>query len=105
MKPPKFNIFFYHKLQYLKGCACLNWFAILIKIDEVVEDGAFLPKYMANHYLSWNVSKRLNIGLFESVVWNNANDRGFDINYLNPLILFRAIEFETGQDAGNARTR
>ena len=30
--------------------------------DEVVEDGAFLTKYMANHYLSWNVSKRLNIG-------------------------------------------
>ncbi|WP_411766743.1 gliding motility protein RemB [Winogradskyella sp. A3E31] len=70
--------------------------------DEVVQDGAFLTKYMANHYLSFNVSKRLNIGLFESVIWNNANDRGFDVNYLNPLIFFRAVEFETGQDAGNA---
>ena len=26
----------------------------------------------------------------------------FDINYLNPVIFFRAIEFETGQGAGNA---
>jgi hypothetical protein len=69
---------------------------------EVTEDGAFLTKYMANHYLSWNVSKRLNIGLFESVMWTNTNDRGFDINYLNPLIFYRAIEFETGQGAGNA---
>ena len=33
---------------------------------------------------------------------SNTNDRGFDVNYLNPIILFRAIEFETGQGAGNA---
>ncbi len=69
---------------------------------EVTEDGAFLTKYIANHYLSWNVSRRLNIGLFESVIWTNSNDRGFDVNYLNPVIFYRAIEFETGQDAGNA---
>ncbi len=69
---------------------------------EATIDDAFLTKYMANHYLSWNVSKRLNIGLFESVVWTNSNERGFDINYLNPIIFFRAIEFETGQGAGNA---
>ncbi len=69
---------------------------------EVQEDGAFLTKYMANHYLSWNVSKRLNIGLFESVLWDASNGRGFDINYLNPIIFYRAIEFQLGQDSGNA---
>ena len=69
---------------------------------EVVVDDAFLTKYMANHYLSWNVSKRLNVGLFESVMWADTNGRGFDVNYLNPIIFFRAIEFETGQGAGNA---
>lgn len=70
--------------------------------DAAVVDKAFRTKYIANHYLSWNVSKRFNLGLFESVIWENTNDRGFDINYLNPLIFFRAIEFETGQGAGNA---
>lgn len=70
--------------------------------DAVVEDKAFLTKYMATHYLSWNVSKRLNIGLFESVLWTDTNGRGFDINYLNPIIFFRAIEFESGQGSGNA---
>ncbi|MCC1483010.1 gliding motility protein RemB [Winogradskyella immobilis] len=89
-------------LKFWKIKYTSTWLFLRDVRDEVVEDGAFLPKYMANHYLSWNVSKRLNIGLFESVVWNNANDRGFDVNYLNPLIIFRAIEFETGQDAGNA---
>ncbi|MFV9552333.1 gliding motility protein RemB [Algibacter sp. PT7-4] len=70
--------------------------------DEVEEDKAFLTKFIANHYLSWNVSKKLNIGLFESVLWTNSNNRGFDVNYLNPIIFYRAIEFETGQGAGNA---
>lgn len=69
---------------------------------EVLEDGAFRTKYVANHYLSWNVSKRLNLGLFESVLWQNSNNRGFDVNYLNPIVFYRAIEFQTGQDAGNA---
>jgi hypothetical protein len=69
---------------------------------DVVNDKAFLTKYMANHYLSWNVSKKFNLGLFESVLWTNSNDRGFDVNYLNPIIFYRAIEFETGQGAGNA---
>lgn len=69
---------------------------------EVEQDKAFLTKYMANHYLSWNVTKKLNIGLFESVLWTNSNNRGFDVNYLNPIIFYRAIEFETGQGAGNA---
>ena len=69
---------------------------------EVKEDGAYLTKYMATHYLSWNVSKRFNLGFFESVVWSKSDNRDFDINYLNPIIFYRAIEFETGQSAGNA---
>ncbi len=69
---------------------------------EVTEDGAFLTKYMANHYLSWNVTKRLNLGFFESVIWSDDNNRGFDFNYLNPIIFYRAIEFSTGSRAGNA---
>ncbi|WP_066223574.1 gliding motility protein RemB [Formosa haliotis] len=69
---------------------------------EVTVDKTYLTKYMSNHYLSLNITKRLNIGLFESVVWSNTNDRGFDVNYLNPIIFLRAVEFETGQGAGNA---
>ena len=69
---------------------------------EVTADGSFRTKYIANHYLSYNVTERLNIGLFESVVWQNDNDRGFDFNYLNPVIFYRAIEFSTGSRGGNA---
>ena len=69
---------------------------------EATVDGAFATKYMATHNLSWNVTKKLNLGFFESVLWADTNNRGFDINYLNPVIFYRAIEFSTGSRAGNA---
>ena len=70
--------------------------------EEVTDEGTYATKYMANHYLSWNVSKRLNIGLFESVVWANTNDRGFDVNFVNPIIFYRAVEFSSSSKSGNA---
>lgn len=73
-----------------------------VRPEATDAEGAYLSKYMATHFLSWNATKRLNIGLFESVIWAKTDNRGFDISYLNPIIFYRAIEFETGQDAGNA---
>jgi hypothetical protein len=79
-----------------------TWMSLRDVRPEVTADGSFRTKYIANHYLSYNVTKRLNIGLFESVIWQNDNDRGFDFNYLNPVIFYRAIEFSTGSRGGNA---
>lgn len=62
----------------------------------------YTTKYMANHYLSWNATKRLNIGFFESVVWTNTNDRGFDVNFVNPIIFYRSVEFSSSARSGNA---
>ncbi|WP_340200395.1 gliding motility protein RemB [Ascidiimonas sp. W6] len=78
------------------------WMSLRDVRGEATEDGAFLTKYVASHYLSWNVSPKLNVGFFESVIWDRRNDRGFDLNYLNPLIFYRFIEFSTGSRAGNA---
>lgn len=69
---------------------------------EVTFDRTYATKYMANHYLSWNASKRLNIGFFESVVWANDNGRGFDASFLNPIIFYRSIEFTSSARSGNA---
>lgn len=54
--------------------------------SEVTADDSFRTKFMTHHYLSWNATKRLNIGLFESVLWQDDNQRGFDFNYVNPVI-------------------
>ena len=65
-------------------------------------DGVNLRKYVGIHHLSYNVTKKLNIGLFETVISNNENNNGFDINYFNPIIFYRAVEFNRGSKGGNA---
>lgn len=66
----------------------------------LTEGEAYSTKFIALHHLSWNVNKRLNIGLFEAAIWNNEAERGFDISYLNPLLFYQMVEFSTGTDAG-----
>ena len=68
---------------------------------ELTVDGAYKQKFMSLHYLSWNVTKKFNLGLFETVIWDDTNGRGFDVNYLNPIIFYTAVEFSTGSRAGN----
>ena len=51
-------------------------------------------KYAAIHHLSMNVTKWLNIGLFEGVVFGRRNR--FDFQYLNPVIFYRHIEGSIG---------
>lgn len=58
-------------------------------------------KYVAMHHLSYNVTKRLNIGFFESVVFGRGDTAsngsyGFELNYLNPLIFYRSVESYMG---------
>jgi len=70
--------------------------------DAVTVDRTYATKYMANHYLSWNATKRLNIGFFESVIWTNTNNRAFDLNFVNPIIFYRSVEFSSSSRSGNA---
>lgn len=49
------------------------------------------PKYMAFHHLNVNITKKLNVGIFESVMFGNRKI-GFDPNYINPVIFYRFVE-------------
>ncbi|MFN8273948.1 MAG: energy transducer TonB [Flavobacteriaceae bacterium] len=69
---------------------------------EFTADRTYASKYMANHYLSWNATKRLNLGFFETVIWANTNGRGFDMSFFNPIIFYRSVEFASSAKSGNA---
>lgn len=69
---------------------------------DVTVDGSYATKYMASHYLSYNISKRINIGLYENVVWAKSENRGFDASFINPIIFYRAVEFNSSSKSGNA---
>ncbi|MBC8266988.1 MAG: hypothetical protein H8E84_08500 [Flavobacteriales bacterium] len=85
------------KLQYT------NLYAEMQDINYFENNGldnydqlGYAKKYMSAHYLSVNVNSNLTISIFESVIWraNHApGARGFDVNYLNPIALFRPLEF------------
>ncbi|MBL0046446.1 MAG: hypothetical protein IPP33_19245 [Flavobacteriales bacterium] len=56
-------------------------------------------KFTSMHYLSWNALKRLNVSIFEAIVWQDNDPnyrRGFDVNYLNPVLFYRPTEFSLG---------
>ncbi len=51
-------------------------------------------KYAAMHHLDIGVTKWLNIGLFEGVIFGRKDH--FDFGYLNPIIFYRSIELQNG---------
>lgn len=54
-------------------------------------DDRYPQKWFAMHRLGANIGKRLNIGIFESVMMNQ-----FSVNYLNPIIFYRWVEHQLG---------
>ncbi|MEZ4737847.1 MAG: hypothetical protein R2818_00415 [Flavobacteriales bacterium] len=78
----------------------VNLFSMMDDIRKA--DGVpsnFQKKFSSMHYLSWNASKRLNFSVFEAIMWSNGDEtypRGFDVNYLNPIIFYRPVEFQLG---------
>lgn len=60
----------------------------------------FPPKYLAMHRLGINLTPRIQLGLFESITYGDESGQ-FDLNYLNPIVFYRAIE-QQGGSTGNA---
>ncbi|HRE73408.1 MAG TPA: hypothetical protein PK798_07070 [Flavobacteriales bacterium] len=59
----------------------------------------FRRKYATTHFLNWNISRRFSLGIFETVVWQAKDsllNRQFDVNYLNPFVFFRPVEYAQG---------
>ena len=77
----------------------LKYEMLWLKINDIESNSgnkAFQEKYAAIHYLSYNITDRLNIGFFEAIVWrgkDSTQNRGFDPSYLNPIIFLRPVEF------------
>lgn len=66
-------------------------------------DGIQNKKFGTFHYLIFQPVDGLEIGLFESIIWRGGvdslgNSRGFDFNYLNPVIFYRPVEFGLGSE-------
>ncbi|NND07520.1 MAG: hypothetical protein HKN87_14175 [Saprospiraceae bacterium] len=69
-------------------------FGELLRPKRDVGDQLLPKKYFAAHYLNLQVTKNLDIGLFETVVF--ARENQFELQYFNPLILYRTVEGSIG---------
>ncbi|RLD82827.1 MAG: hypothetical protein DRJ10_04635 [Bacteroidetes bacterium] len=86
------------KFKYIWMVGALN------DVDTQKNQNYLYSKLQFSHYLSWNATKWLNFNFFESIISNPVDSMGvryFNVNYLNPVIFFRPIEF-AGGSADNA---
>lgn len=63
-------------------------------------NNGFRQKYSFTHYLDWNMFGRWSVGLFENVTqaaWRKTGEsRNIDLEYVNPFVVFRPCEFNSG---------
>ncbi|RFM26582.1 hypothetical protein DXN05_18575 [Deminuibacter soli] len=65
-------------------------FAELTSAFKSGPDSIRPKKYMALHHITFQAFKWLNLGLYENIMFNRSN--GYELNYLNPVIFYKAIE-------------
>lgn len=73
-----------------------NIFAELapISVNSIPSDVLLPKKYTATHYLAFLPNPKFEVGLFETVVF--GREKFFELQYLNPIILYRAVEHSLG---------
>ena len=62
-------------------------------------------KHATIHFLDFAITKNINIGVFESILWQSKSeevDKGFEFAYMSPVIFYRPVEFSMGSNKGNA---
>lgn len=73
-----------------------NLFAEMVDRRLDVDAEGVKKKYIAMHHLSINILKNLNVGVFETIVFDRTDstgrNTGFEANYLNPVIFYRSVE-------------
>lgn len=71
-----------------------NLFMELANADPSTGDRLVGKKYAAIHHLDVALTKWLNIGLFEAVIFGRKDH--FEFGYLNPIIFYRSAEQQNG---------
>jgi hypothetical protein len=71
-----------------------NLFMELQTMGQIPGDKLIPKKYAAMHHLDLGVTKWLNVGFFEGIIFGRKDH--FEFGYLNPIIFYRSIEQQMG---------
>jgi len=75
------------------------------KSTSVSSTIGYARKYVTMHYADWAVTNRLTLSFFDAIIWSDRDStgiRGFEINYLNPILFLRPVEYTVGPSPDNA---
>jgi len=64
-----------------------------INASPFTDSTLFPKKYSVYQYLDWAIGHHVNVGIFQNTM---IRPRGFDLNFINPLIFIRPTEFNIG---------
>lgn len=73
----------------------MNLYSVHTDYQGYTEKAPTARKYSALHHLSINIGKNLTLGLWENVIFDRQDSTesgGFEVDYLNPIIFYRAAE-------------
>jgi hypothetical protein len=71
-----------------------NLFMELQTMGQIPGDKLIPKKYAAIHHLDLGVTRWLNVGFFEGIIFGRPDH--FEFGYLNPIIFYRSIEQQMG---------
>ncbi len=74
-------------------------YGLLYQFFHEMQADARRWKFGTTHYLSFNATQKWNISLFETVLFqpkDSTYNRGFELEYLNPIVFFRPQEYSLG---------
>lgn len=74
-------------------------YSVLYQFLREWDNNRWEGKFASSHHLSFNATKWLNLGIFETVIFqpkDTAVNRGFDVEYLNPFVFYRPQEYSIG---------
>lgn len=74
-----------------------------VRLFSTFESG-FKKKWASFHYLSVNIGKRVQVGLFEGVIFkgDSVGNGNFNWNYFNPVTLSRSVQYAYDGSGNNA---
>ena len=74
-------------------------YSVLYQFFREKDQNRWEGKFASSHHVSFNATEWLNIGIFESVIFQPKDTnliRGFDLEYLNPIVFYRPQEYSLG---------
>jgi hypothetical protein len=70
-----------------------NLYTTFLDIQDITQ---YRKKHASIHFLDFQLTHNINLGVFEGVLWQAKDEnynRGYDVEYLNPIIFYRPVEF------------